>query len=72
MTNYQRGISDDLKRLGISGIDPRHIEGYMRLEHSTLSNLSPAQFKAEVSLCSECVLQGGVERAEENAMSFGL
>ena len=72
MTNYQRGISDDLKSLGMSGIDPRHIEGYMRLEYSTLNGLSASQFRAEVSLCAECVVQGGVERAEENAMSFGL
>jgi len=30
--------------------DPRHVEGYMRLEHRTLDQLSSEQFRAEVAL----------------------
>jgi hypothetical protein len=52
--------------------DPRHIEAYMRLEHSTLDALSPRQFMREVRLACLCVDEGGKDSAERLAKSFGL
>jgi hypothetical protein len=52
--------------------DPRHIEGYMRLAHSTLDRLSARQFKREVDISIACIREGGKEAAERNAQSFGL
>jgi hypothetical protein len=52
--------------------DPRHIEGYMRLQYSTLDHLDRATFRREVKLCAACVDEGGIEMAEKNAKSFGL
>jgi len=52
------------------GFDPRHIEGYMRLQHDILSRLSKRQFAREVRLCVACIIEGGVDAAERNAQSF--
>jgi hypothetical protein len=52
--------------------DPRHIEGFMRLDHPTLDHLSPDDFAAEVALAALCVNECGTERAELLARSFGL
>ena len=52
--------------------DARHIEAYMRAEHSTLDKLSPAAFRAEVRLACACVDEGGLEMAERIALSFGF
>lgn len=52
--------------------DPRHIEGYMRLQYSTLDHLDSRTFAKEVKLCAMCVDEGGVEAAERNAKSYGL
>ena len=52
--------------------DPRHIEGWMRLEHSTLDGLSMKQFQAEVRIGIECIKEAGLEKSERNAKSFGL
>lgn len=54
------------------GVDPRHVEGYMRLQHSTLSHLSKSEFNREVRVSVACVREGGTEAAERNAQSFGL
>lgn len=54
------------------GYDPCHIEGYMRLGHSTLDHLDPDAFAIEVRVAISCVEQGGLEAAERNAQSFGL
>ena len=66
---YQRAIAAMPKA---NGYDPRHIEGYMRLQHDILSRLSKQQFSREVRLCVECIKEGGIEAAERNAQSFGL
>jgi hypothetical protein len=52
--------------------DPRHVEAYMRVAHSTLDVLSPSGFRAEVKLACACIDEGGVEMAERIARSFGL
>ena len=69
---YAQAIREECSRQGYIGMDPRHIEAYMRIEHSTLDNLSRAQFRAEVGLCIQCVLAGGEVAAEEAAQSFAL
>ena len=52
--------------------DPRHIEAYMRVEHSTLDGLSASRFRSEVHMARACVDQGGAEMAERVAKSFGF
>ncbi len=66
---YQRTIAAMPSAIGF---DPRHIEGYMRLQHDILSRLSKAQFSREVRLCVACIREGGLDAAERNAQSFGL
>lgn len=71
--SYQQTIRTILAESGhIGQFDPRHIEGYMRLAHSTLDGLSLREFKAEVCLCAQCVEEGGTDAAERNARSYGL
>ncbi len=72
MSMYKESIQRILHAARHAEIDPRHIEGYMRLEHSTLDGLSAGQFKKEVMISISCVKEGGIEMAESNARSFGL
>lgn len=60
-----------LADLGETG-DVRHIEAYMRLGHATLDALSPAQFRAEVTLALSCIRSVGTASAEQLARSYGL
>ena len=70
---YQQMIRERLASMGYIGkYDPRHIEAYMRLEHSTLDGLSSAQFNREINISMECVNAGGTDMAEDCAKSFGL
>ena len=70
---YQQAIREELAKVGMVGAaDPRHIEGYMRLEHPTLNGLSSERFTFEVGIGLACVRADGVEAAERNARSFGL
>ena len=69
MTYYQQQIAN---MKAAQGFDPRHIEGYMRLQYSTLDHLDSRTFAREVRLCVECIKEGGVDAAERNAKSFGL
>ena len=54
------------------GYDPRHIEAYIRVAHSTLDHLSVKDFAQEVEIAMMCVIQGGEAQAEATAQSFGL
>lgn len=70
---YQEKIREEVARQGlVGGYDPRHIEAYMRLEHSTLDSLTPKQFKDEVAVGMACVDADGIDNAEACARSFGL
>jgi hypothetical protein len=70
---YQQMIRERLASMGYIGkYDPRHIEAYMRLEHSTLDGLSYAQFNKEIKTSMECVNLDGTENAESLARSYGL
>lgn len=69
---YEDNIRQEIARQGHIGVDPRHVEGYMRLEHPTLDGLSWDQFRDEVSIGIACVRSDGAQNAERNATSFGL
>lgn len=52
--------------------DPRHIEGYVRLQYHTLNHLPRATLKREAAIAAACIDEAGLEVAERNAKSFGL
>ena len=52
--------------------DPRHVEAWMRLEHSTLDALGPARFATEALTALACVAEAGVADSEALAQTFGL
>jgi hypothetical protein len=68
---YYDTILEKLARFGHVGMDPRHVEGYMRIEHGTLDGLTRSQFDAEVKGCAELVLSD-ISGAESLAVSYGL
>lgn len=69
---YTTAINAILCKIGAIGYDPRHVEAYMRLEHSTLDGLSAGQFAREVRISLECIDYAGKKSAESLAVSFGL
>lgn len=72
MNFYQELIREELARQGRIDVDPRHVEGYARLEHGTLDGLSRGQFAREVRVGIACVDEGGKAAAENLARSYGL
>ena len=70
-TPYFGTIRNEIAKQGKIGIDPRHVEAFMRLEHSTLDGLSKSQFSNEVSIGIQCSEYDKVN-AEKCAQSFGL
>lgn len=72
VTPYTQIIRETVARLGAVSTDPRHVEAYMRLEHSTLDGLSARQFTREVGIALACITEGGTESAEACAQSYGL
>jgi hypothetical protein len=72
VTYYQGIIQARLVRLRRTDIDPRHVEGWMRLEHGTLDALTPRRFAREVQISVDCVDEAGIDRSEELAISYGL
>jgi hypothetical protein len=71
-TPYTQTIRETVARLGYLGVDPRHVEAYMRLDHPTLDGLSRSQFVSEVKIAVQCVDAAGVVSAERCAQSYGL
>ena len=70
---YQKKIREILALQGYIGkYNSRHIEGYMRLEHSCLDGLSKQAFINDVETCRQCVENDGIINAESLAKSFGL
>lgn len=67
MTPYARLIVSIVPKY-----DPRHIEAFMRLQHSTFDHLSRAEFLRECYIAAGCVDEGGKENAERCAQSFGF
>lgn len=72
MTYYQQQIREDAASLGYIGVNPRHVEAWMRLEHSTLDGLSRQQFRSEVLMAIECIKAAGEAESEALAQSYGL
>jgi hypothetical protein len=66
MSLYQERIA------GLTSSDPRHVEAFMRLEHGTLDQLSPARFTEEVFVSALCVAEAGPVDSEALAVSYGL
>jgi hypothetical protein len=69
---YAHAIRPLLERFGHVAMDPRHVEAFMRLEHSTLDGLAAWQFAEEVRTAAECVAFSTLGDAEELAQSFGF
>lgn len=70
---YQEMIRETMARMGrIGAADPRHVEGWMRLDHPTLDHLSASQFTREVKLALECVAAAQPEHSEDIAVSMGI
>lgn len=69
-TYFHRSII--AKGLVPQGIDPRHVEAYIRLNHSTLNHLDWPEIRREVRIALGCIKHGGMEQAESCAQSFGL
>lgn len=69
---YQQIIREELARQGHIGTDPRHIEGFMRLQYGCLDHLTRQDFRNEVKIGVDCIMAGGVAQAESLAESYGL
>ncbi len=69
---YQQTIREMAAALGYVGVDPRHVEAWMRLEHSTLDGLSRMRFRDEVEIAIACIHRDGTQNSESLAQSFGL
>lgn len=69
-TYFQKSIVS--KGLVPDGIDPRHLEGFIRLQFGTLGHLDWPTIRREVKIGISCIKEGGIGMAEQNARSFGL
>lgn len=71
MTHYQQSIQKYLDSHGYKGVQPRHVEAYMRLERRTLDALTEEAFD---QLAQECIMTVILDEplAEKLAQSYGL
>jgi hypothetical protein len=60
-----------IKQFAPDKYDPRHIEAFMRVRHSTLEGLTRSEFRKEVKLAMACIDELGSTEAEKYAKSFG-
>lgn len=73
MTNlYQKAIQKRIARLGLVGMDTRHVEAWMRSSRPTFDALSPAEFEAEVHMAVLSTLGADAHTNEALAKSYGL
>jgi truncated hemoglobin YjbI len=70
--SYETAIREDAALLGVPGINPAHIEAWMRVEHGTLDALSPAQFRDEVLVAVACARASTSAENDALAASYGL
>lgn len=68
---YHDAIEASLARQGLGAIEPRLIEGWMRVEHGTLDHLSGPALDLDVSIAAACVNADPVA-SEALARSYGL
>lgn len=71
-SHYQRTIAEILAVSGHLGMDPRHVEAFMRIEYGTLDHLSRERFAALARDCAQDVLAAGPDESETFAVSMGL
>ena len=69
---YQQMIRETLARTGRIGVEPRHVEAFMRGESGTLDHLGGATWNRAVKEAVACVDAAGPEMAEAIAQSYGL
>jgi len=69
---YQHLIRRDLDRLGLSGMDPRHVEASMRCVFGTLDHLGGTAWDRAVQEAVAEVEAMGPEMSEALAESWGL
>lgn len=73
MNLYQQIIRESMASAGrIGAADPRHVEGWMRIEHGCLDGLSRSQFDAEVRIAIDCIAAGPLADSEALATSMGI
>lgn len=70
---WQEKIRLELAQQGhIERYAPRHIEAFIRIEHSTLDWMDKGRFALEVEIARKCIDAVGSETAEVCARSLGL
>lgn len=73
MNLYSQMIREAMARNGrVGAADPRHVEGWMRIEHGCLDGLSRSQFDAQVRIALECIAAAPLADSEALATSYGL
>ena len=73
MSAYRDLIREAMAKAGrVGAADPRHVEGWMRLEHGCLDGLTGGQFRDEVEVALECVAAASASDNENLAQSYGL
>ena len=68
---YRETIRQDLARLGHVGMDPRAVEAWMRLEHSTLDGLDKRRWLSEIKVAVQCI-KAAPEQSARLIRSMGL
>ena len=69
---YQETIREIAAQQGYIGIDTRHVEAWMRVEHSTLAAMGREQFDDEVRIAIHCIQNQPTTVSETLARSYGL
>jgi hypothetical protein len=69
---WTKEVAQEMERQGARGLDPRHVEGYIRLAFPTMGNMSPSEFRREVEIGIACVQMAPSAEAETLAKSWGL
>jgi hypothetical protein len=71
LPHYQQAIREELARMGRIGVAPRHIEAFMRVEHSTLDGIT--NFAAAVrKAVRDYDAEDGASIGDRLAKSYGL
>ena len=68
---YVNLIRETLARQGRIGVNPYHVEAWMRLEYGTLDHLGGAGWNRAVREAAECVAASTPAESESLAKSYG-
>jgi hypothetical protein len=69
---YTQMIREALAAQGRIGVNPLHVEAWMRVEHGTLDHLSPSRFRSEVRTATACMDASTIDTNNRLAQSYGL